>query len=358
MNMHHQAENRDREPEFDINRVDYQWIEKTRNIKELKAAYKELEIDGYFPDLLLKCGQKIAELDPNFKSRIEPEAKMSYEEEKNVNNDLMSFLAGMNATDKQLRNLGTDDQENKSIFSNGKPQGGAVDNSMDPLVQKIQNEKIAENERLKGNECVKAKDFKEAVTCYSRSLELCPTEAFTYANRAMAYLKLKDFTRCVSDASEAIKIKPGYLKAFHRRGKAYHALGKFEEAIKDFQFILEEEPENKDVNKDLKEARKNFNEKLSKPTPSTETAEPKKEAEPAKKKGFVRVAIDESSDDEPTITELGDSIDSKFPLKTPKEIEAHNREAKQLMEKGAIEFKQKFEQRNKEIEEEKVKILR
>jgi tetratricopeptide (TPR) repeat protein len=57
---------------------------------------------------------------------------------------------------------------------------------------------------------------------------------------------------------------PGYLKAYHRRGKAYSALAKYELAIKDFQFILEEEPDNKDVNKDLKEARTSLNDQLSK----------------------------------------------------------------------------------------------
>lgn len=36
----------------------------------------------------------------------------------------------------------------------------------------------------------------------------------------MAYLKKKDFKRAVQDASKAIELKPGYLKAYHRRGKA------------------------------------------------------------------------------------------------------------------------------------------
>ena len=105
--MQHVA--KDRTPDFDINKVDYHWIEKTRNLKELKAAYKELEIDGYFPDLLQKCGEKIADLDPAFRHRMEPDKKMSYEEEQRVNTDLNSFLAGMNDTDKLLKTLGNDD---------------------------------------------------------------------------------------------------------------------------------------------------------------------------------------------------------------------------------------------------------
>ena len=149
----------------------------------------------------------------------------------------------MSKTDQQLRNLGnsSEDQENNSIFSNGNAAqssqykaGAASDPHNSPLVQEIERKKIAENERLKGNEFVKSKDFKEAVICYTRSIELNEGEAFTYANRAMAYLKLKEYAACVQDASKAIEFKPGYLKAFHRRGKAYQALEKFEHAIKDF----------------------------------------------------------------------------------------------------------------------------
>lgn len=41
-----------------------------------------------------------------------------------------------------------------------------------------------------GNEFFKQKKFKEAIDCYSRSIALSPT-AVAYANRAMAYLKIK-----------------------------------------------------------------------------------------------------------------------------------------------------------------------
>ena len=147
----------------------------------------------------------------------------------------------------------------------------------------------------------------------------------------------------------AIKLKPGYLKAHHRRGKGYVGLNKYEMAIKDFRYILECEPDNKEVNKDLQEARKNLNEKLAKGDTAAETksAAPKK-ADEKKKNKFVRVAIEEESDEEeeeateeePRIEEVGgalapkedkkvkNTIKSKFPLTTPKEIEEHSREAK------------------------------
>jgi tetratricopeptide (TPR) repeat protein len=144
--------------------------------------------------------------------------------------------------------------QNESIFGNSqRAQKSASDKDtyVSPLVEGIQKKHQAESERLKGNEAVKSKDFSEAVYHYTNSIDLNPKEAFTYANRSMAYLKQKIYANALMDASEAIKLKPGYLKAHHRRGKAYTGLGKYEEAIRDFQYILENEPENKDVNKDL-----------------------------------------------------------------------------------------------------------
>jgi len=91
----------------------------------------------------------------------------------------------------------------------------------------LEEKRTAENERLKGNEFVKSKDFELAIKAYTRSLEIVKDEPFTFANRAMAYLKLKNFKLAVDDATKAINLKPGYLKAYHRRGKAHHALNKF-----------------------------------------------------------------------------------------------------------------------------------
>lgn len=42
---------RDRKINYDLNRVDYEWVDRQTNSKELKLAYDALEIDGCFPDL-------------------------------------------------------------------------------------------------------------------------------------------------------------------------------------------------------------------------------------------------------------------------------------------------------------------
>lgn len=114
--------------------------------------------------------------------------------------------------------------------------------------------KKAEDERLKGNEYMKSKEYKEAVSAYTSSLSIFE-EAATYSNRAMANLKLKRYASCICDADDCLRLDPKFLKAFHRRGKAYLARKEYEKAIKDFQTILESEPENRDINNDLMTAR-------------------------------------------------------------------------------------------------------
>ena len=53
------------------------------------------------------------------------------------------------------------------------------------------NEKEADNEKIKGNELMKTKEFDEAVNHYTLSIEFNPIEATTYCNRALALIKLK-----------------------------------------------------------------------------------------------------------------------------------------------------------------------
>jgi tetratricopeptide (TPR) repeat protein len=108
----------------------------------------------------------------------------------------------------------------------------------------------------------------------------------------MAYLKLKNYNQVVDDANAALKIDSKYLKAYHRRGKAYFELRKYEQAIKDFQLILEKEPDNKDINQSLMDARYRLNnpdedlESKKGKTPKQQqqtVAAPQKEAQPQPK---------------------------------------------------------------------------
>lgn len=66
---------------------------------------------------------------------------------------------------------------------------------------------------------------------------------------------MKNFDKCINDCNDVIKMDANYLKAYHRRGKAYMELKKYEQAVNDFQVIMEKEPNNSEVNGELKNAR-------------------------------------------------------------------------------------------------------
>uniref|UniRef100_A0A8C6V8D7 Small glutamine rich tetratricopeptide repeat co-chaperone alpha n=1 Tax=Naja naja TaxID=35670 RepID=A0A8C6V8D7_NAJNA len=81
-------------------------------------------------------------------------------------------------------------------------------------------EDAAEAERLKteGNEQMKVENFKNAVSFYGKAIELNPSNAVYYCNRAAAYSKLGNYAGAVRDCERAISIDPKYSKAYGRMG--------------------------------------------------------------------------------------------------------------------------------------------
>ncbi|EPS65294.1 hypothetical protein M569_09478, partial [Genlisea aurea] len=112
----------------------------------------------------------------------------------------------------------------------------------------------ANTERELGNEFFKKQRFNDAVDCYSRSIALSPTAA-AFANRAMAYIKLKRFRDAENDCSEALDLDDRYIKAYSRRSTARKELGKLKEAIDDAEFALRLEPQNKELKKQFEETK-------------------------------------------------------------------------------------------------------
>lgn len=82
---------------------------------------------------------------------------------------------------------------------------------------------------MQGNRLFKAGRFSDALACYSRSLALSPT-SIAYANRAMAALKLEEYSEAEEDCTQAINLDKHYVKAYSRRGRARSHLGKWLEA--------------------------------------------------------------------------------------------------------------------------------
>ena len=82
--------------------------------------------------------------------------------------------------------------------------------------------------------------MQEALSYYTKSIEYDSTLTASYCNRALVYLKLKEYQKTVDDCNQVLKLdkrnkhKLEYLKAYHRRGKAFLELKQFEDALDDF----------------------------------------------------------------------------------------------------------------------------
>ncbi|CAH00218.1 Sgt2p [Kluyveromyces lactis] len=101
----------------------------------------------------------------------------------------------------------------------------------------------AEELKLQGNKAMAAKKFDEAIEKYTAAIEVSPSNAVYYSNRAAAYSSLKQYEQAVKDAEQAIEVDPTYSKGFSRLGFAKYALNKPEEALDAYKKVLDIEGE-------------------------------------------------------------------------------------------------------------------
>ncbi|KAH6580586.1 hypothetical protein BASA61_009547 [Batrachochytrium salamandrivorans] len=83
-------------------------------------------------------------------------------------------------------------------------------------------------EKEKGNEYFKRKNYKRAVQCYTKSIDLNPADVVPIVNRAMANIKLFNWEDATKDCTMGLEIQPKNVKALWRRGISRRELGQFQ----------------------------------------------------------------------------------------------------------------------------------
>ena len=101
-----------------------------------------------------------------------------------------------------------------------------------------------------------AQNFDEAISLYTKAIELNPNVAIYYGNRSFAYLKMECFGYALNDASKAIELDPNYVKGYYRRAASNMSLGKFKLAIKDYETVMKARPNDKDAKMKYSECKK------------------------------------------------------------------------------------------------------
>ena len=85
------------------------------------------------------------------------------------------------------------------------------------------------NFKSKGNRFFKESKYNEAIHCYTKAIEDCPTDknedlSTFYQNRAASYEMLRKYEEVISDCSKAIDLNKRYVKALVRRAKGLDQL--------------------------------------------------------------------------------------------------------------------------------------
>lgn len=88
-------------------------------------------------------------------------------------------------------------------------------------------------ERERGNGEFKKGNFSAAAKSYTRCLGLKSKNYVAFSNRAMAYLKMKEFVKAEADSSCALLINPTHVKSLVRRASARSQQGKLRAALAD-----------------------------------------------------------------------------------------------------------------------------
>lgn len=104
----------------------------------------------------------------------------------------------------------------------------------------------------KGNKYFKQGKYDEAIECYTKGMDADPYNPVLPTNRASAHFRMKKFAVAESDCNLAIALNRSYTKAYARRGAARFALQKLEDAKKDYEKVLELEPNNFEATNELR----------------------------------------------------------------------------------------------------------
>lgn len=91
----------------------------------------------------------------------------------------------------------------------------------------------AEAVRLKeeGNQAYKNKQYQRAINCYTKAIQLFPSDANFYSNRALSYFNLGQYAQCVYDCDRATEINPALTKAWKKKASALVYMLRFGDAV-------------------------------------------------------------------------------------------------------------------------------
>ncbi|XP_070502880.1 sperm-associated antigen 1-like [Chironomus tepperi] len=300
--------------EIPVEFLDFSYIKTCNESKTLERIIKILRSgeEGYYPDLTKCAEERLSELKPNSKLFWKESAviKTNYlddDELKKVQNDMKNFVAEMKQQDKILseikpRNTNKNEppiRAPKVVTDSSKSNKNSdrikstdyskwdkfdadaavlkidLDDERQREIAEAKNKKNLEKTKLievieddvdeltdfekdrlslkfkeRGNEAYKAKDYDEAIKEYTQSINIKKTAA-ALNNRALVYLKLKNYIRVISDANECLQIEPNNVKALLRKAQAFIGQDLIIQAYETFDKVLQIDSTNETAQQEI-----------------------------------------------------------------------------------------------------------
>ncbi len=84
--------------------------------------------------------------------------------------------------------------------------------------------------------------YPQAISDYTRAIELDLNDADAYYNRGNAYYDSGNLEQAIENYNKAIELDPSYTDAYYNRGNAYSDTGNLEQAIENFERYIEHAP--------------------------------------------------------------------------------------------------------------------
>ena len=97
---------------------------------------------------------------------------------------------------------------------------------------------IAENYYVKGCEATLEEDYLNAISYFTKAIQLNRRHADAYFERGIAYSFLNEHDAAIIDFDRAIRLNPKHDGAFTWRGLSYDSKGNYDEAIQNFDHAL------------------------------------------------------------------------------------------------------------------------